>query len=377
MSLRRVVPKNYDHKGERFLISSRFPPPPLACAFFIPRATVKQMIIVLSSPIRTRNSFTYDPIPESFNEVQSSPNPPPQYHFNIYLCRICKINSHYGYECSQRVPLVYELEPCYIQNFNDNDYSHDLPANYESDSSDYHSCSDEDFSEEIYSNPLFEEEIISMKIDQHHFNAESGLIESMLNRDSSIIPSSSKIDSILDKFAGELTLLKSILPGIDKFDCYPEEEIHLTERLLYDNSSPRPPKEFVYENSDADIESFFPYPIPVEDSDSFMEEIDLFLTPNDLVPPGIEEDDDESERDMLIHKELLDIYSLSLPVIESFYFDIPFSSSCKTTRWIARIVMSLVLSIFVFHSQELHILSFILGIPVSKSYGLTFFFWHT
>nr|GEV84830.1 hypothetical protein [Tanacetum cinerariifolium] len=40
VSLRRVVPKNYDPEGERFLIASRFPSPPLACAFFIPRATV-------------------------------------------------------------------------------------------------------------------------------------------------------------------------------------------------------------------------------------------------------------------------------------------------------------------------------------------------
>nr|GFA73209.1 hypothetical protein [Tanacetum cinerariifolium] len=196
-------------------------------------------------------------------------------------------------------------------------------AKYEFDSINDQLLSDEDFPEEIYLNPLFEEEIISMKIDRHHFNAESDLIESMLNHDSSIIPSSSKIDSLLDEFAGELTLLKSILPGIDKTNCYPEEEIHFTERLLYDNSSPCPSEEFVYENSDADIEFFFPSPIPVEDSDSFMEEIDLFLTPDDLVPPGIEEDNDDSERDMLIHKELLDNYSLSLPVIDSFYFDIP------------------------------------------------------
>nr|GFC43823.1 hypothetical protein [Tanacetum cinerariifolium] len=51
----------------------------------------------------------------------------------------------------------------------------------------------------------------------------------------------------------------------------PEEEIHLTKRLLYDNSSPRPSEEIVYDNSDADIESFSPSPIPVEDSDSHME----------------------------------------------------------------------------------------------------------
>nr|GEV13049.1 integrase, catalytic region, zinc finger, CCHC-type, peptidase aspartic, catalytic [Tanacetum cinerariifolium] len=62
----------------------------------------------------------------------------------------------------------------------------------------------------IFSNPLLEEEIIYMKIDPHHFNAEFDLIESLLSHDSSIIPSSSKIDSLLDEFAGELTLLKSI-----------------------------------------------------------------------------------------------------------------------------------------------------------------------
>nr|GFA89653.1 hypothetical protein [Tanacetum cinerariifolium] len=173
-------------------------------------------------------------------------------------------------------------------------------ADYESESSDYQSCSDEDFSKEIFSNPLFEEQIISIKIDQHHFNAESDLIESMLNHDSSIIHSSSKIDSLLDEFAGELTLLKSILPGIDETDCYPEDEIRFTERLLYDNSSPRPPEEFVSENSDADIKSFSPSPIPNEDSDSFMEEIDLSFNSDDPIPPSIEDDDDDSKRDILI-----------------------------------------------------------------------------
>nr|GEV61543.1 hypothetical protein [Tanacetum cinerariifolium] len=188
------------------------------------------------------------------------------------------------------------------------------------------SLSNEDIPEKIFSNPLSEEEIISMKIDPHHFNIESDLIESLRIHDSSIIPSSSKIDSLLDEFAGELTLLKSIPPGIDKTDCYHENEILLTKRLLYDNSSPSPPKEFVSENSNAKIESFSPSPIPDEDSDSRMEEIDLSFNPNDPMPPSIEEDDDDSERDILIHEELLDNYSLSLPVNESFNFDIPLFS---------------------------------------------------
>nr|GFA16212.1 hypothetical protein [Tanacetum cinerariifolium] len=106
-------------------------------------------------------------------------------------------------------------------------------------------------------------------------------------------------------------------------DCHPENEIRLIERLLYDNSSPRPPEEFVYENSNAEIESFSPSPIPVEDSDSRMEEIDLSFNPDDPMPPSIEDDDDDSERDILIHEELLDDYSLLLLENESFYFDIP------------------------------------------------------
>nr|GEU68507.1 reverse transcriptase domain-containing protein [Tanacetum cinerariifolium] len=169
------------------------------------------------------------------------------------------------------------------------------------DSSDDQSLYDEDVPEKIFSNPLFEEEIIPMKIDQHHDNAESDLVESLRTHDSSLIISS-KIDSLLDEFTGELTLLKSIPPGIDETDCDPEEDIRLIERLLYDNSSPRPSEEFVSENSDAEIESFSPSPILVKDSDSFMEEISLSFTLDDPMPPGIEEDDYDSERDILICK---------------------------------------------------------------------------
>nr|GEU68688.1 hypothetical protein [Tanacetum cinerariifolium] len=52
-------------------------------------------------------------------------------------------------------------------------------AEYEFDSVDNQPLHNEDFSEEIFSNPLFEEKINSMRIDQRHFNAESDLVESM------------------------------------------------------------------------------------------------------------------------------------------------------------------------------------------------------
>ncbi|GJV64807.1 hypothetical protein Tco_1475635 [Tanacetum coccineum] len=145
--------------------------------------------------------------------------------------------------------------------------------------------SDDDFSNEdipkenfkINLNPLFDEEIISSKIDPHHFNAESDLIEFLLNQDILTV-SYPKIDSLLEEFSGELTPIDLISPKINEADFDPEEEIRLVEKLLYDKSSPRPPEEFNSENSDAVIESLSPSPILVEGSDSLMEEIDLFLT---------------------------------------------------------------------------------------------------
>nr|GEZ84036.1 hypothetical protein [Tanacetum cinerariifolium] len=175
-----------------------------------------------------------------------------------------------------------------------------------------------------FSNLLFDTDDDSPLIDSHDFNAESDLIESLLNQDSSII-SSSKIDSLLDEFAGELILFKSIPPRIDEADCNPEEEIRLIEKFLYDNSSPRPPKGFISENSYAAIKSFSPSHILVEDSDSLRDEIDLSLTLDDSMPTGIEDDDYDSERVMLILEELLNNDSLSFPENESFHFDIPSS----------------------------------------------------
>nr|GFB71600.1 hypothetical protein [Tanacetum cinerariifolium] len=169
-------------------------------------------------------------------------------------------------------------------------------TDYDFDSSDDQSTSDEDFLKKIYSNPLFDEEINPMKIDQHPLNAESDLIRSIPNHDSSITISS-KIDSLFDEFVGELTLLKSIPSGIDETDCHPEQETRFAKECCMKTH--------------------------LLDSDSHMEEIDLPFTPDDPMPPGIEDDDYESGRDILILEELLDNYSLSLPANVSYHFDIP------------------------------------------------------
>ncbi|GJY08389.1 hypothetical protein Tco_0375443 [Tanacetum coccineum] len=75
------------------------------------------------------------------------------------------------------------------------------------------------------------------------------------------------------------------------------------------------------ENVDTIIESLSYSPIPVEDSDSLMEEIDLFLTSDDSMPPGIESDDYDSEGDFRFLKELLINDSPPLPENESYNLD--------------------------------------------------------
>ncbi|GJV87631.1 hypothetical protein Tco_1531569 [Tanacetum coccineum] len=130
-----------------------------------------------------------------------------------------------------------------------------------------------------YSNPPFDldGEIISNEFNPIHnedldstpkndrFYTESYLLESLLNSDT-LMASSPKIGSLFDEFAGELI---TIPPRIVNREH--EEYISLLERLLYDNSSPRSPKDF-----HTIIESLPTFPIPVEDSDSLREEINIF-----------------------------------------------------------------------------------------------------
>ncbi|GJU64439.1 hypothetical protein Tco_1246274, partial [Tanacetum coccineum] len=116
-----------------------------------------------------------------------------------------------------------------------------------------------------------------------------------------------------------ITHIDLIPPGIEKADFDLEEEIRFVENLLYDNSSPRPPKELNLGIADTILESLSPSPIT--DSDSLMEEIDLFLAFEDSMPPGIENDDYDSEGDIRFLEELLKNDSLLLPKNESSNLD--------------------------------------------------------
>nr|GEZ06043.1 retrotransposon protein, putative, Ty1-copia subclass [Tanacetum cinerariifolium] len=178
--------------------------------------------------------------------------------------------------------------------------------NNDLDSSDDESLPVEDVSAEgfkIYSNPLCDkEEINSDKFESHCFNVESDFVESLLNRNT-FIDFSSKID-----FSGELAYIKPEIPK-SNFDF--EEEIRLIENLPYDNSFPRPPEELNAEIADTIIESIPLLPIPVQDGNSQQEEIDIVTETDDVLPPSVEYDNDDS--DLLLEEVDLFLFDDSIP----------------------------------------------------------------
>ncbi|GKD23958.1 hypothetical protein Tco_1225661 [Tanacetum coccineum] len=147
-----------------------------------------------------------------------------------------------------------------------------------------------------------------------HLDAIPDSVQYLLNYANTII-------FLIEEFAGELTPIDSIPSGIVEADLDPEDDIRLIEKLLNDDSSPYSLEELNSEIPDAIIESFSPSLIPVEDSDSLIEEIEIFLAPDDSIPPGIENDDYNSEGDVLFLEELLNDDSLYLPEYESFHVD--------------------------------------------------------
>nr|GEV13856.1 hypothetical protein [Tanacetum cinerariifolium] len=191
------------------------------------------------------------------------------------------------------------------------------------DNDDFTSCDDESLSNEdvlmedfkVYPNSLFnDEEINSDKIDPHYFNAEYDLIESLSNRDT-LFDSSSKFD-YLEEFSGELMLISII--DEERIKREHEEYISLMEKLLTINSFPCLLENF-YTNTI--IETLPTSPIPVRDSDSPTEEIDIFTGMDDLTPPGFKNDDYDSEGDIHFLEEVLINDSILLLENESSNFD--------------------------------------------------------
>nr|GFA62843.1 hypothetical protein [Tanacetum cinerariifolium] len=108
------------------------------------------------------------------------------------------------------------------------------------------------------------------------------------------------------------------IPKIPKSDFDFEEEIHLIENLLYDNSFLRPPEELNTEIADTIIE-FIPLPIPVHDGNSQQEEIDIVTSSDEVLPPS---DDNDDDYDLILEEVDLFLADNSIPLgIENFADD--------------------------------------------------------
>nr|GFA99213.1 hypothetical protein [Tanacetum cinerariifolium] len=78
--------------------------------------------------LRSETSFANDPNSNYFNDSQNLSDYPSQPQYETYPCELCGNDSHYGYDCPSRFPLVYEQEPSYKHNYNNNDYPHNSPS---------------------------------------------------------------------------------------------------------------------------------------------------------------------------------------------------------------------------------------------------------
>ncbi|GKE78500.1 hypothetical protein Tco_1544620 [Tanacetum coccineum] len=199
--------------------------------------------------------------------------------------------------------------------------------------------------------------------DDNHVNVESDFVESLINRDTSIVYSS-KIDPILEEFADDLAHIAPIPPVIVEADFDPNddtssdslENIKYVDASLsyieYDNfEEVNDEKEFYLEDifqiqdviirekllnvhrliskieflkdnptPDRVLESPFSFPISVTDSDSFVEESDTSISHLDNYLPEFETFSDHTKETRSGSTTTHANYSL--PEYDSFLFEI-------------------------------------------------------
>ncbi|GJZ45997.1 hypothetical protein Tco_0593593, partial [Tanacetum coccineum] len=215
---------------------------------------------------RAGNSFAFDLNPNSFDDSQNLSDYPPQPQYQTYSCELCRNDAHYGYDCP---PQVSFNRPAFYED-DDEEYIIAITPVLQTEEPD-NSLSMGD--EQLSTTPEIEsEELIKSSVE--NLVLISSEFENFSDNESEC-----DFDSLLEEFSGELAHIDLIPPGNNKADLDPEEEIR--DRL--------------------------------------------FLTSDDSMPPGIENDDYDSEGDILFLEELLSNDSPSLPENESFHFDVPSS----------------------------------------------------
>ncbi|GJU89964.1 reverse transcriptase domain-containing protein [Tanacetum coccineum] len=161
-------------------------------------------------------------------------------------------------------------------------------------------------------NPLFEENDKDVEIKSSSSftltspeESELPLYDTRRQQNESSITFSPRSDPLHHEFAGELLTLPS------RNDREFGEYLSLMTVLCEISTSQS--QENVHANQSSVIESLPVSPIPVEDSEPVQEEIDIFLVPDDLIPPGVENDDFEDEDNELPNLDHQDDPSIPRP----------------------------------------------------------------
>ncbi|GJR59969.1 hypothetical protein Tco_1502131 [Tanacetum coccineum] len=332
-----------------------------------------QTINELPQILPNENSFIYNSKPHSFNVSPSVLTYPPQLQFETYLCELCGNNAHYGYDCSPQFPFVYEQEPFSSEKI-DEEYERDCEIRIRKLKQDFNIWGSEvrkkeqAYEEEKYSAAC--RYMLSITCDDKDDYIPSGdiivrystskhldtipateLDEVIKSSVENLVPIPSEFEVISDdtstllieEFAGELTHIAPIPPGIVEADFDPNDDIssdddsfenieyvdaspsfseldnvilrekllnvhHLISKIEYLKDNPTPGRVF---------ESPSPFPIPVADSDS--SEISLSFSDNSL--PEFKSFSDHTEETRSGSTTTHANYSL--PEYESFHFDNP------------------------------------------------------
>nr|GEV95696.1 reverse transcriptase domain-containing protein [Tanacetum cinerariifolium] len=105
------------------------------------------------------------------------------------------------------------------------------------------------------------------------------------------IPRERKIDN-LDEFSGPF--IPIYINEEERIRREHADYIDRMEMLFTINPCPHPPV-----NANTNVESFSSLPIPIQESDPHQEEIDVVIVTDDVLPPGVENDNSDEEVDVV------------------------------------------------------------------------------
>nr|GEX98332.1 reverse transcriptase domain-containing protein [Tanacetum cinerariifolium] len=163
------------------------------------------------------------------------------------------------------------------------------------------------------SNPLFDNDKINS--DEINSHVESNSDESTSNHDTV------KFDN-LDEFYGPFIPIHILEE--ERIRREHADYINRMEMWLTINPRPHHPM-----NANTNVESFSSLPIPIQESDSHQEEIDVVSITNDVLPPRIENDDSDEEVDAV---DVLFPLPPPEPPDEEFDFEIDFKNEILVVR---------------------------------------------